>query len=518
MGKILQILFLILAVSTLLSAVLFFLEYSDHYLNLSKVEHQNDNIRPITLDGYKISTSLSSDVTDYKKPILPDIENYSADIIIKTMPDVTGGEIELQNLENAYPKVRSKIAFYGDLQGRLTPKAITVKSGIVNLQQISEAISDKDMISVNMDGGFILKVPLIIKPSATLIMNDGETLLMSATQGALIAILGTVNIVSSHILGWDTVQDQPSYFEKDKNFRPYIVAWCGSRLNIMNSYLGYLGYDAAKSYGLTYSSCENDKYVEKGTPLKSGTGWILNNEFENLYFGFYSYETEDAVLIGNTYKDNIVYGIDPHDRSKNLIIANNNIKNTRRKHGIILSRDVHESYVVNNVTENNRGTGIMLDRNSHNNVIAYNISQYNGHDGLSFYESPSNITYKNILYANGKSGLRVRNSWSINSIEDVINDNKTYAVELYAQTLKTRAVNDKKDPYQLTAGILILKSEIIGNELGVFRLDDFNSFGLHDSNIYEVKGDLFSTPIKKIKNYNFLSSKDLLIERQQRQN
>lgn len=510
MGKILQILFVILGVSTLLSTSLFFMEYSNHYWP----KDDNKVIKPITLEGYKVSKSLPKDVLKYQKPELPDITNYSSDVLIKTMPDVTGGEVILENLEQAYPKVRSELAYYGDLQGRLDPKAITIQNGVFSLEQISNAILDEDFIKINADGGYVLHVPLIIKPSATLIMLEGETLLMSANEGALMAVLGTANITNSHVLGWDTTQDQPAYFDKSSNFRPYLIAWCGSRLNIVNSYLAYLGYDAAKSYGVTYSSCENDKYVETGTSLESGMGWILNSEFENLYFGFYSYETKDAVLIGNKYKDNIVYGIDPHDRSSNLIIANNHIKDTRQKHGIILSRDVHDSFVINNVVEGSRGTGLMLDRNSYNNVIAYNISQYNGHDGLSFFESPSNISYKNILYANGKSGLRVRNSWSIKSIEDVINDNKSYAAELYTQSLESRHIDDSKDPYQLTASLILLKNEIIGNELGAFRMESFDSFGLYDANIYEVKGRLFSGDVKNIKLPDLLVSKELQIQKE----
>lgn len=513
MGKILQILLAILCVSVLLSGALFLTKYSDHYFS-ADIEETDNQPEPIKIGEYIVSFEMPSHMKEAIKPILPDLSNYSSSLIQKTIPDVGDGVVEVQKLETAYPKVRNDIAYYSNKQERLDPLAISVESGVVNLEAVYKAVKNNDYIKINADGGYTLNIPLIVKSKATLILEEGDTLLLNANHAALIAVLGTVNVMNAHILGWDTAQDQPAYFIEDDDFRPYLVAWCGSRLNIINSYLAYLGYNAPKAYGLTYSSCKNDKYVEEGTLLESGTGWILDNEFENFYFGFYSYGTKDAVLINNKYKDNIVYGIDPHDSSADLVIANNHVSGTRRKHGIITSRDVNNSYIVNNIVENNRGTGIMLDRNSHNNVIAYNTSRFNGHDGLSFYESPSNISYKNILYSNGKSGLRVRNSWAIKSHKDIINDNKGYAVELYSQSLKTRQPDDIKDPYQLKSDLSLLQNEIIGNEIGVFNIKDAESLSIYKSSLFEVEGDLFSGDLQSLKKDILLETDQLLIEKQ----
>jgi poly(beta-D-mannuronate) C5 epimerase len=508
MGKILHILIAILCVSLIISGFLFLIKYQDYYLT-----NDQDIAQEKYIGKYKVTFEIPSHLKKTIKPEFPDLANYSSGLLKKMMPDVGEGEIELIALEKAYPKVRSETAFYGDMQERLDPVGIMIKSGVVNLKQITKSINDSSAIKMNSDGGYISYIPIIVREKATFILGEGDTLLLGSNNGAFIAVLGTLNVFDAHILGWDTAQDQPAYFTKDGDFRPYLIAWCGSQMNITESYLGYLGYDAAKSYGVTYSSCENDKYVTKGTTLDSGTGWILDSEFENLYFGFYSYETDGAVLINNRYRDNIVYGIDPHDGSRNLIIANNQISGTRKKHGIITSRDVHDSYIINNIVEKNRGAGLMLDRNSHNNLIAYNISRFNGHDGLAFYESPSNISYKNILYANGKSGMRVRNSWGIRSIEDVMNDNKGYAVELYAEELKSRKSNDSKDPYQLKADLNVTNAEIIGNEIGAFRAENIDGFTLNGPSIYELEGNLFSGDLKKINQDILFETDEIYIQK-----
>ncbi|MFD2980383.1 NosD domain-containing protein, partial [Klebsiella pneumoniae] len=84
------------------------------------------------------------------------------------------------------------------------------------------------------------------------------------------------------------------------------------------------------------------------------------------------YETQDFVVKDSTYRDNIVYGIDPHDRSHRLIIAGNTVYGTKKKHGIIVSREVNDSWIINNKSFDNKLSGVVIDRNSVNNLIAYN--------------------------------------------------------------------------------------------------------------------------------------------------
>src|SRR3546814_16913053 len=60
--------------------------------------------------------------------------------------------------------------------------------------------------------------------------------------------------------------------------------------------------------------------------------------------------------------NNMIYGIDPHDYSRKLIIAFNSAYGAQKKHGIIGSRGVDDSYFIGNLAFGNHGTGMMLDR------------------------------------------------------------------------------------------------------------------------------------------------------------
>jgi poly(beta-D-mannuronate) C5 epimerase len=490
MKKILLFLSAVIFISSCIAGVWFLWKNKEHYLS-SEIRSSSNY-----LSNYNVSAIEAGIYERPETPDLPDVSMYTLENIKQNIPDFSKGDIQVFDLKKGYPKVRNQLAYYGDLQGRLDPLSIVVLSGVVSLSDVAEEISDPTLIEARADNTFVLHVPLMIKQDASLVIQKGETLLLSANEGVMIPILGDLYVLDATVIGWDVKQDQPAYYKKLDNFRPYFVAWCGSILNVANSYLAHLGYEAPKSYGVSYSSCKNDKYVDTGVSLSSGRGIILNNSFEGLYFGFYSYESEGLAVIGNNYKDNIIYGIDPHDRSKDLIIANNVVTGTKEKHGIIVSREVSDSYIFNNVSEGNAGTGIMMDRDSHHNVIANNIARNNGHDGLAFYESSHNISHKNLLMNNENSGMRIRNSIGIRSSQDVMNANGSHALEMYTQELDGRDI--KIDPYNQKASAEVIDAEIVGNKNGVFKLENFDGFTLVAPHIYEAPQTLFSGNLKEI--------------------
>lgn len=471
----------------MLSIALFVVRYPERFGLEADSNSQPEN--------YTIQKTANSSAK-VPKPILPNLDGYTLEAIQGKIPPLSEGAITVQKLEEGYSFVRSQTAFYGDLQERLDPLAIVVRDGIVSLNNIVEAVADETLIRQESDGRFLLYVPLVVRENGGLVIDQGQTLLMSANHGAMLPVYGNLYIVNAYVMGWDMQQDQPAYYQSENDFRPYIVAWCSSRLDIVKSYLGYLGYNAPKSYGVTYSSCKNDKYVEKGTPLTSGTGWLVDNEFEQLYFGFYSYETDSAAIIDNIYKDSIVYGIDPHDYSKNLIIANNKVTGTREKHGIIVSRGVSDSYILDNISAGNAGTGIMLDRDSQKNIIANNQSFENAGDGMAVYESPHNILYANSLSNNEGVGLRIRNSWDVKSIKDRMNNNGGVGITLYTQELNNRDL--ERDPYEQKAHAFLSETELSGNEAGVFNLADFDTLEIYNPRIFEVKKSIFNGDLKAL--------------------
>ena len=497
MKNLLLFLLAVLGGSTLLAAAYFGWNYRQHYGDWA----EETDISAI-LQLYDIDTFPAEAAPRLAPPELPNITPYTVRAVQDKIPEIKPGYVLVQNLEDGYRKLRGQLAFFGDLQERLDPLSIVIEEGAYDLESLVKEVADDTLIEKREDDVYVLYVPLSVRADASLIINEGQTLLLSINRGGLLSSFGDIFIFKATVKAWDTENDQPAAFENLETFRPYITAWCGSNIHMAGSKLAHLGYQASKSYGISYTSCTDTLYRQDYAHLPGGTGWLIDNVFEDIYFGFYSYEADNVVIIGNLYQDNIVYAIDPHDRSKNLIIAHNTTRGSKEKHGIIVSREVSQSYIFKNLVEENEGSGIMIDRNSHDNVIAYNISQRNKQDGMTFYESPNNISYQNTLIYNNKNGMRIRNSWGIVSQDDIINFNNSSGIELYSLYLtpeRGATYRDLElDPYTQKAGITFITPEMVGNRISNFKLEKFDEFRLLSPKLYQVPSTIFSGDVKGI--------------------
>jgi hypothetical protein len=74
---------------------------------------------------------------------------------------------------------------------------------------------------------------------------------------------------------------------------------------------GYLGSGDVESYGLSLRT--------EGT-----SGFITNSVVSHLYYGLYTYEVDGLRVQDNEFFDNVLYGIDPHTGSSNLVIEHGN--------------------------------------------------------------------------------------------------------------------------------------------------------------------------------------------------
>ena len=177
------------------------------------------------------------------------------------------------------------------------------------------------------------------------------------------------------------------------------------------------------------------------------------------------------VIVKNTYRDNVVYGIDPHDRSRRLIIAENNVFDTHQKHGIIISREVNDSFIFNNRCYRNKLSGIVLDRQSERNIIAGNWTAENGGDGITLYESPNNLLWANIAMANKRYGIRVRNSLDAKLYQNIVLLNQMYGIYGHIKDLSHTERNFILDPYASEVSMTVVGGSLIDNDRGPLSVD-----------------------------------------------
>lgn len=423
---------------------------------------------PKTLAGYTAQRAA----TPLEKPDvpLPDLSGYTHEAVLAKIPMLAPGSVKVAPVKTIQDDTiyfwESNAPRFAQMQKTEGPQVIIVNVGVYDLETLTLAVNDSKLLSTQGDG-YILRAPLLIQPEATLHLSG--RLRLSATSGAMIANAGALFATDAALTGWDETVQAPSVYTKPKTFRPFLVSWSGSSTYLSQSTFKHMGYKHAKSYGFTFSVSNHEK-----TDLPPLTTWLLNNTFEDIYYGFYSYEVDDVVIIGNTYKDNILYGIDPHDRSNRLIIAHNKTFGTKERHGIIISREVNDSFIIHNETWDNARSGIMIDRNSRGTVVAYNESYNNQSDGITIFESPDVTLFGNIIYGNKKNAIRVRNSWNVLSWDNEIRDNYS-GYEVYADALESKTRDNEEDPYEQRADLTVIGGAHSNNEKGLFKMYNFDA-------------------------------------------
>lgn len=435
-------------------------------------------------------------------PVLPDISGFTAEAVISRIPASVPGVVKavspddcaaFQNM--ALPREGLKKTM-GTKQQTDKPVLIELVSGVYTLSELTDAIANPDYLEKTANG-YALKVPLIIDKDGALIIQGTpeakQVLRLAEEGGTFISVFGKFFAIDSRVSGWRLTRNQPSLFVDKEMFRPFLLFWSRAESYIARSEVLHMGFASPKMYGLSYSSDMETRGNHRGIQTSA---WIIDSLIEDLYYGFYSYEVNDIAIIRNELKNNIIYGVDPHDRSERLIIAYNNSYGAKKRHGIIVSREVDNSWIFNNHSHHNHGAGVMLDRNSVNNVVAYNTLEYNGSDGLVFFESPNNLSYENQMRYNGKSGIRIRNSWDVKIAKDKIFDNQGHALLAYTTELDSninaKATRDSKmDPYGMQAAFDMIDVELNNNLSGNFNLMNLQRAGFYNLSIFKSPGGHF---------------------------
>lgn len=431
------------------------------------------NKAPPTIAEYAVRAE-SGDTLKLTPPVLPDLDRFTSDAVARMIPQGPRGHVAVKRMV----EIETLHEFVGGPAGRLAesaarqstnPRAILIEGGLMTPRDLARSLPHEQFEETS-PGVFVLRMPLVVAQGATLhIDSSTKEFRLSQDGGAFISNDGLMFITGSRFTGWNERAKRPSTFHDPREFRPFLVSFGGSKLYISDSVVSSLGYSESKAYGISISqySPNMDARLHRPRP----TGWILHSTFVDNWFGFYCYEADDVAVIGNTYRDNIYYGIDPHDRSRRLIIADNVVTGSREKHGVIVSREVDDSWIVRNHIEKNHLSGIVIDRDSTNNVVAYNDLVRNGTDGVTIYESSKNLLWGNRAIGNGRHGFRMRNSVDIRLYDNIAFGNRLAGIYGHIKDLTGTDRNLKLDPYELSSSMVVVGGQLVFNGSGPVTLD-----------------------------------------------
>jgi parallel beta-helix repeat protein len=280
---------------------------------------------------------------------------------------------------------------------------------------------------------WIIKAELHVQDGSTLqihgttIGGDTDSLLLLSENGSapyhvkIQAKHGNVDIRSTLVSSWDPAAQGPD--TDSSNGRAFIhvnsleengVAM-ESRMDVVDSEVGYLGFYDAESYGLVWKvrGGHLDPTIYDRVEVY---GDIRNSYIHHNFMGMYSYGSLGMVIDNNEVAHNESYGIDPHDDSDELVITNNDVHDNGR-HGIICSRRCNNLVITGNDSYRNLH-GIMLHREVIDTLVENNRSYDNADTGIVIFESHNNIVRNNVVTGN-ENGIRL----SLGSYNNLIEGN-----------------------------------------------------------------------------------------------
>lgn len=430
---------------------------------------------------YRVRAVAADDLA-LAAPQLPSLEGYTAAAVaakierrakagvrLKRMVD----EISLKEFVGGGGRLREWAARQSS-----NPQVVLIEGGYLTPKELAAALPKSQFEEIE-PGVFLLRMPLLVAKDAVFHIDASvKDFRLSEERGAFLVNNGKLFITDTRFTAWRERADGPAKFRDGKSFRPFLLSWGGSETYISGSTVTSLGYAQSKSYGVSIS--QYSPSIVKRMNQPSPTGWLINSEFVDHWYGFYCYEAEDIAIVGNTYRDNIVYGIDPHDRSRRLIIANNIAHGTVKKHGIIVSREVNDSFIFGNRAFQNGLSGIVIDRSSERNVIAYNEASNNGTDGITIYESPDNLLWQNHSIANRRHGIRMRNSTDIKLYGNKATANGLSGIYGHIKDLTGTDRDIRLDPFDQNISMVVVGGALTFNGSGPVTIDQPLSVELYD--------------------------------------
>ena len=386
---------------------------------------------------------------EWSPPPVPELSARRAEARAVPLPETTPIEVavlpaeRLSRLRSRFLEIAAQSPVYGGDRGRIP--AIHLVRGTADLEAIAARLPREAPLLRCRERSCELRAPLFVDAGATLVIAD-RTVALDAGRGAMLVAAGRLFLERATLTGREG--GGPALFREPERFRPFLLVLSGGQGILRDSRLAHLGFAAARAYGLTFAA---DR-PEDGLPPPTGT--ITGSEIRGLYYGFYSDAARGVRILDNRFRDNIRYGIDPHDDSRDLLIAGNRVEGTRERHGIILSRRVRDSVVIGNRVSGNGGSGIMLDRRSDRVLVADNILGNNGGDGISVYESDGARLLRNIVRDNARTGIRVRNSRGVVIAGNRIVANRDAGIRLYTGPAPRTAAELGADFAERLSGLL----------------------------------------------------------------
>jgi parallel beta-helix repeat protein len=292
---------------------------------------------------------------------------------------------------------------------------------LARLHRLIQAGPKPTWLTEPTPGVFVLRAALVQAPGTRLTIAAPRVreLRMTSTQRVdqevyLAGVSARVSISGVLIRSWRPAGGPDPTPSVRRPFVSYDQR--GSVLHATRTTFADLGGDNILGYGVTWG--------------RGVTGSAVGCTFQRNFFGAYTNAAAGVVFRHNTFRDNYLYGLDPHTNSTHLTV-DRNVAFGNGSHGIIFSQDVVDSRVTNNRSFGNRRNGIMMDERSDRNVLSGNQAWSNDGDGIVVQNSARVLVRANTVTGN-RVGVRVNGASPAAVVEANRLVGNTRGIEFYA--------------------------------------------------------------------------------------
>jgi mannuronan 5-epimerase len=388
---------------------------------------------------------------------------------------------------------------------------LTTPGSVDTLTEIKAACPAAPLVQPS-PGVWELNSDLVVQGGAQLNLSGDvkELRLQSLPSGltkdvsALIAQYGTINMKGVKVTSWngtgpDTDLTVPSGGTRGRAFVRAVSFMDGStpRTSTMNiedhSDLGFLGFDGAESYGVSYKARGCGATTQEICKVLDVFGKQTDSTFHDNYIGTYTWGAKDMLFDHNVYTHNKYYGLDPHDDSDYLKITNNTFSENGN-HGLICSQRCDHLTITGNTSSHNTSAtaethGIMLHRGVTETLVANNIVENNttgggivvfDSDGTPVSPDKIGIKIENNTIRGNKYGLR----FSVGTKDLAVSNNTvTGSLQYAVYTYKGSDVPSFTGTSGRPTGITFTGNTFDGAGADLFKIQDSDGFTLTGGSI-----------------------------------
>ncbi len=470
--------------------------------------------------------STQKKLAQYKKEFLERLETLTPTRLEKRIPkNFYGDGIELKDIDAVsllpIPNIFAFYRYY--TKHHLSKKMIVLYNGIYSIKDIHKKFPY--LVRKIAPKTYLLKAPLYIAKTASLVIQNKKILLETEPKPIFIMYHGNLFIDNSSITTYSDITKgfaKREYIKEEEILlvgkqkpRPYFLGLSNSNTLFLNSSFRGLGFhDSVSTFGIALAQLPTSilhvSNILNFLRLEKPQGTYVGNEIYDSMMGFYSANAKNIDIVGNYIHHNIIYDVDPHDFSTNLIIARNLLSDAHHAHGVVISRGVNKTFIAQNIAIHNHSDGIMLDRKCPDNIIYDNLSFANGYMGISFQETDNNSIENNYVAYNIIDGIIIRNSLNTLIKNNHIIKNGRNGIEVLVKNIDDTVYRDfARDPYHKAASCVVIDNTIrnnINNQITVKNRAAIKMYRNHfDKNDINLFGENLTPFIEKIikNNFNF---------------